>query len=203
MTFPLPARLMKHAQEFAEAGREPAPARLASTVVLLRPVEGASDGFEVYAIRRAATMAFAADMYAFPGGAVDPRDFTVELQWAGPPPGEWAARLGLSEATARAVLCAAVREVFEETGIRADVGRLTDWGLENVYDIYPRWQHRYAPGVTRNTEHVFGLRVPRSMEVTLAPHEHTRFEWLPWREAADRCFSSSNAEAILMLPRFV
>ena len=117
MTFPLPARLMKHAQEFAEAGREPAPARLASTVVLLRPVEGASDGFEVYAIRRAATMAFAADMYAFPGGAVDPRDFTVELQWAGPPPGEWAARLGLSEATARAVLCAAVREVFEESGV--------------------------------------------------------------------------------------
>jgi 8-oxo-dGTP pyrophosphatase MutT (NUDIX family) len=117
VTFPLPARLMKHAQEFAEAGREPAPARLASTVVLLRPVEGATDGFEVYAIRRAATMAFAADMYAFPGGAVDPRDFTVELQWAGPPPGEWAARLGLSEATARAVLCAAVREVFEESGV--------------------------------------------------------------------------------------
>src|SRR4029450_12584577 len=80
-------------------------------------VEGAPDGFEVYAIRRAATMAFAADMYAFPGGAVDPRDFPVELQWAAPPPGEWAARLGLSEATARAVLCAAVREVFEESGV--------------------------------------------------------------------------------------
>jgi 8-oxo-dGTP pyrophosphatase MutT (NUDIX family) len=117
VTFPLPARLMKHAQEFAEAGREPAPARLASTVVLLRPAEAGTAGFEVYAIRRAATMAFAADMYAFPGGAVDPRDFTVELGWAGPPPEVWAARLGLDEATARAVLCAAVREVFEESGV--------------------------------------------------------------------------------------
>jgi 8-oxo-dGTP pyrophosphatase MutT (NUDIX family) len=117
VTFPLPARLMEHAREFAEAGREPSPARLASTVVLLRPAADSGGGFEVYAIRRAATMAFAAGMYAFPGGAVDPRDFTVDLDWAGPPPGEWAARLGLDEATARAVLCAAVREVFEESGV--------------------------------------------------------------------------------------
>jgi 8-oxo-dGTP pyrophosphatase MutT (NUDIX family) len=117
VTFPLPARLVEHAREFTEAGREPPPARLASTVVLLRPSAAPGDGFEVYAIRRAATMAFAADMYAFPGGAVDPRDFTVELGWAGPAPDEWAARLGLSEATARAVLCAAVREVFEESGV--------------------------------------------------------------------------------------
>ena len=126
----MPARLVEHARTFAEAGTEPQPARLASTVVLLRAAEpdgaavdaaghAASDGagFEVYAIRRAATMAFAAGMYAFPGGTVDPRDFTVELGWAGPSPAEWAARLGLDEATARAVLCAAVREVFEESGV--------------------------------------------------------------------------------------
>ncbi len=97
------------------------------------------------------------------------------------------------EATAR-------REVMEETGIDCDVGTLKDWGLENVYDIYPRWQHRYAPGVTRNTEHVFGLCVPEGTPVTLDPREHTAYKWLPWREAADACFSPSNAEAILLLP---
>lgn len=102
----------------------------------------------------------------------------------------------------------AAREVGEETGIDCSAGSalqagLVDWHLENVYDIYPRWQHRYAPGVTRNTEHVFGLEVPAGTPVTLNPREHTASQWLPWREAADRCFSSSNAEAILMLPRLL
>jgi dATP pyrophosphohydrolase len=96
----------------------------------------------------------------------------------------------------------AVREVAEETGIDCANGRLTDWGLENVYDIYPRWLHRYAPGITRNTEHVFGLCVPDGTRVTLNPREHTAYRWLPWREAADACFSPSNAEAILLLPQF-
>jgi dATP pyrophosphohydrolase len=97
------------------------------------------------------------------------------------------------------------REVLEETGIdaRGPGCALRDWGLENVYDIYPRWQHRYAPGVTRNTERVFGLRVPAGMPVALNPREHTAFQWLPWRAAADACFSPSNAEAILMLPGFL
>lgn len=96
----------------------------------------------------------------------------------------------------------AVREVFEETGIDARAGVLRDWGLENVYDIYPRWQHRYAPGVTRNTEHVLGLCVPAGTPVKLSPREHTAYRWLPWRAAADACFSPSNAEAILLLPEF-
>ena len=101
----------------------------------------------------------------------------------------------------------AIREVFEETGIDCRPGTplfhgLRDWNLENVYDIYPRWQHRYAPGVTRNTEHVFGLCVPAGTEVTLNPREHTGYRWLPWRAAADACFSPSNAEAILLLPQF-
>jgi dATP pyrophosphohydrolase len=100
------------------------------------------------------------------------------------------------EATAR-------REVMEETSIDCAVGKLTDWNLENVYDIYPRWLHRYGPGVTRNTEHVFGLCVPAQTPVTLNPREHTAWQWLPWRQAADRCFSPSNAEAILMLPEFI
>ncbi len=96
-----------------------------------------------------------------------------------------------------------MREVREETGIDARAGVLRDWGLENVYEIYPRWRHRYADGVTHNTEHVFGLQVPAGTEVRLDPREHTAFQWLPWRAAADACFSPSNAEAILLLPQFV
>jgi len=101
----------------------------------------------------------------------------------------------------------AAREVAEETGIvvgsaAVPPSALRDWQLRNVYDIYPQWQHRYAPGVTRNTEQVFGLVVPRDIAVTLSPREHSRHAWWPWREAAERCFSPSNAEAILHLPRF-
>lgn len=98
----------------------------------------------------------------------------------------------------------AIREVAEETGIdaRAAGHQLRDWGLENIYDIYPRWRHRYAPGVTRNTEHLFGLQVPAGTKVRLDPREHTAWRWLPWREAAEGCYSPSNAEACLMLPKF-
>jgi dihydroneopterin triphosphate diphosphatase len=98
----------------------------------------------------------------------------------------------------------AIREVFEETGIDAQHPqcRLHDWQLENVYDIYPAWRWRYHPDVSRNTERVFGLRVPEQAPITLSPTEHTEWQWLPWQAAADHCFSASNAEAILMLPRF-
>ena len=97
----------------------------------------------------------------------------------------------------------ALREVQEETGIVAMAAQLRDWGFSNVYDIYPAWQHRYAAGVTRNTEHVFGLCLPAACAVTLSPREHTAWQWLEHRAAADKCFSPSNAEAILMLPNFV
>jgi dATP pyrophosphohydrolase len=94
----------------------------------------------------------------------------------------------------------AQREVGEETGIDAARYPLEDWGVSNVYEIFPIWRHRYAPGVTHNTEHVFGLRVPEGIAVRLSPHEHTRFRWMPWRHAAGEVFSWSNREAILMLP---
>lgn len=99
------------------------------------------------------------------------------------------------------------REVFEETGIDCAPGTplagfLQDWQLENVYEIYPRWRHRYAPGVTHNTEHLFGLQVPAGTQVHLSPHEHIAYQWLPYRLAAETCFSPSNAEACLLLPRF-
>jgi dihydroneopterin triphosphate diphosphatase len=96
------------------------------------------------------------------------------------------------------------REVFEETGIDAAQPScvLRDWHLHNIYDIYPRWRHRYAPGVTRNTEHVFGLQVPSGTPVKLNPREHVVYQWLPCRDAADQCSSASNAEAVLLLPKF-
>lgn len=97
----------------------------------------------------------------------------------------------------------ASREVEEETGWRCGVdGELSDWGLENIYEIYPRWRARYAPGVTHNTEHLFGLCLPSPQAPRLNPREHTHWQWLPWREAVDACFSPSNAEAIALLPQF-
>ncbi|HWG99138.1 MAG TPA: NUDIX hydrolase [Pilimelia sp.] len=101
------------ARRFAARGGAPAPARTAATVALLRP---AAAGFEVYVIRRLAAMAFGA-VYAFPGGSVDPADAADDVRWAGPPPRAWADLLGLPVASARAVVSAAVREVFEETGV--------------------------------------------------------------------------------------
>lgn len=120
----------------------------------------------------------------------------------------WQSVTGSKDHAEEAFAETAAREVFEETGIdcrpgSALAGQLLDWHLENIYDIYPAWQHRYAPGVTRNTEHLFSLQVPAGTPVQLDPREHTDCQWLPWRAAAEACFSPSNAEAILMLPRMV
>jgi len=98
----------------------------------------------------------------------------------------------------------AVREVAEETGIvvgspAVPDARLVDLNLRHVYEILPAWAHRYAPGVAHNTEHVFTLQVDRGTPIRLSPNEHLRFEWLPWRDAATRCFSRTNAAAILDL----
>ena len=122
-------------------------------------------------------------------------------------PGFWQSVTGSKDTLDEPPAVTARREVFEETGIALDtaevpLANLSDWQFSNVYEIYPVWRHRYAPGVTHNTEHVFGLRVPRGQPVVLSPREHTALVWLPWREAADKCFSPSNAEAILQLPRF-
>ena len=94
---------------------------------------------------------------------------------------------------------AAAREVGEETGIDAARGTLERWPLAYTFEIYQRWRHRFAPGVTHNTEHVFGLRLAQRLPVALAATEHVAFDGLPWREAARKCFSWSNRDAIGML----
>ena len=116
-------------------------------------------------------------------------------------PGFWQSVTGSRDTLEESFEDTARREVFEETGISG--GQLLDWNLSNTYTIYSVWLHRYAPGVTHNTEHVFGLTVPAGAVVQLSPREHLQYRWLPWREAADLCFSPSNAEAVLQLPRFV
>lgn len=119
--------------------------------------------------------------------------------------GHWQSVTGSKDHGDEPFEATAVREVAEETGIdaRGPGCELTDWFLENHYDIWPQWLHRYAPGVARNRERVFGLRVPSGTPVVLNPREHDDFCWLPWRDAADRCFSASNAEACLLLPRYL
>ena len=123
-------------------------------------------------------------------------------------PGFWQSVTGSLDHADEPLEATCAREVREETGIdiaavtRAG-GMLDDWRVANLYEIYPVWRQRYAPGVTHNTEHVFGLTVPPGTAVTLNPREHLAWRWLPWREAADACFSPSNAEAILQLPHRV
>lgn len=110
----LPQSFADAAAEFADGSKVPAEPRDAATVVLLRP---GSSGPELYLLRRQVSMDFAGGMCVFPGGGVDPRDFDADLAWAGPTPAEWAARLGVDEAKARALVCAAVRETYEESGV--------------------------------------------------------------------------------------
>jgi dATP pyrophosphohydrolase len=115
-------------------------------------------------------------------------------------PGFWQSVTGSLDAEHEPLLDTAVREVLEETAIdaRAPGHVLKDWGYTNRYEIYQRWISRYGPGVTHNTEHVFGLTIPAPVAPVLT--EHLAYMWLPWRDAAEKCFSWSNAEAIRKLP---
>jgi dATP pyrophosphohydrolase len=117
--------------------------------------------------------------------------------------GFWQSVTGSKDALQEDSQHTAQREVMEETGISAGLDQFKDWSISNIYEIYPAWRGRYAPGVTHNTEHVFGLCVARSALIRLNPQEHTAYRWLPYLAAVDACFSPSNAEAILMLPQFM
>jgi len=114
-------------------------------------------------------------------------------------PGYWQSVTGSLDTTDEALEGAAAREVLEETGIAAAAGQLVRWNVANTFEIYAQWRHRFAPGVLYNVEHVFGLRLPARRPVTLAPDEHLAYGWLPWREAAAKCFSWSNRDAIVLL----
>lgn len=113
-------------------------------------------------------------------------------------PGYWQSITG-SQNPDESLWQTAVREIKEETGLIADQFELIDWRLQNQYEIFLEWRWRYAPGVTHNTEHVFGLELPKIMPISIASREHLSFIWLPWHEAAKKVFSWSNAEAIRML----
>jgi len=113
--------------------------------------------------------------------------------------GFWQSVTGSLDRMDEPLAAAAAREVAEETGIAAAAGTLTRWPAANTFEIYARWRQRFAPGVTHNTEHVFGLALAAPLPVRISPREHTAFAWLPWREAARKCFSWSNRDAILML----
>jgi dATP pyrophosphohydrolase len=115
-------------------------------------------------------------------------------------PGFWQSVTG-SQEDDESLLETARREVREETGIDALPDQLVDWQLTNRYEIFAEWKFRYAPGITHNTEHVYSICLPERSAVTIAPEEHLGHRWLPWQEAAQACFSWSNRDAILDLPR--
>jgi dATP pyrophosphohydrolase len=115
--------------------------------------------------------------------------------------GFWQSVTGSRAAVDEPLRATCAREVAEETGLVSTPDAFDDWNMIRRYEIYAHWRKRYAPGVTHNTEHVFGLCVPRRFEPVLAPSEHTRHRWLPWRDAADACFSWTNAGAIRRLER--
>ncbi len=108
-------RLAQRVADFAAGRTVPAAPRNAATVMLLRPCQ--PDGVEVLMLRRTAAMKFAPGAYVFPGGSVDEADFSAEIGWHGPSPADFAALLGCSAELARALVCAAVRETFEEAGV--------------------------------------------------------------------------------------
>ncbi len=127
----LPGMLAQRARDVLSGKIPPVPPRDAATVMLLRPAPGASrtdagpgtpagpgaPGLEVYMLRRRPTMAFAPGAFVFPGGSVDPRDAEIEFEWAGPDAAEWGRLIDAPPDLARALVCAAVRETFEESGV--------------------------------------------------------------------------------------
>lgn len=131
------------------------------------------------------------------------RDLDVLLLERADHPGFWQSVTGSRNSYQEPLAETARRELFEETGIAVGshgVGPLVDWQMQQSYEIYPHWRHRYPNGVTENTEHVFSVCVKRDVPITLAAREHLRSQWLPWEQAAEQCFSWTNAKAVRELP---
>lgn len=125
-------------------------------------------------------------------------DLQVLIMERADKPGFWQSVTGSLE-QGETPLQAAIREVQEETGLDATQYELQDWQASNVYEIYPHWRHRYAPGVTQNTEHLFALVLPSALAIKMAPDEHVQYTWVDWREAAQRVFSWTNVDALKRL----
>ena len=130
---------------------------------------------------------------------VHTKDLEVLLLERALRPGYWQSVTGSLDWPEEALEAAAAREVKEETGIDAAHAELSRWNVVNTFEIYLQWRQRFGPGVSHNTEHVFGLALPSRCSIQLAADEHTALAWLPWREAAGKCFSWSNRDAIRML----
>jgi 8-oxo-dGTP pyrophosphatase MutT (NUDIX family) len=116
----LGGQLGQRALDILAGKQPPAQPRDAATVMLLRPAAAGADsggGLEVYMLRRKSSMAFAPGAYVFPGGSVDARDADEQVAWAGPEPGEWGRIFDAPPELACALVCAAVRETFEESGV--------------------------------------------------------------------------------------
>lgn len=128
------------------------------------------------------------------------QDIKVLLLERADHPGYWQSVTGSCE-PGETLRDTALREVREETGLDASQYALSDWHKQSDYEIYPHWRHRYPPGITRNTEHVFGLQLPQPVAVQLMLREHLNFQWLAWQDAAEKVFSPSNHAAILELPQ--
>jgi dATP pyrophosphohydrolase len=126
-------------------------------------------------------------------------EFEVLLLERAARPGFWQSVTGSLDSAQEPFESAAARELHEETGIDAGRGRLKRWKVAYTFEIFAQWRHRFAPGVTHNTEHLFSLELAERAPVRIAPLEHTAFAWLPWREAAEKCFSWSNRDAIRMI----
>lgn len=114
-------------------------------------------------------------------------------------PGYWQSVTGSIDRIDEPLEEAARREVFEETGIDALPEVFARWNLVRTFEIYPHWRHRFSPGITHNDEHMFSLEVAAAVPVRLAPEEHTAWQWLPWQQAMEKCFSWTNRDAIRML----
>jgi dihydroneopterin triphosphate diphosphatase len=114
-------------------------------------------------------------------------------------PGFWQSVTGSKATLDEPLRTVCVREIAEETGLNVSAQQLDDWKLSHSFPIYEQWRHRYATSVTHNTEHVFGLCLPHRFEPRLNPLEHIGHRWLAWRDAADACFSWTNAASIRRL----
>ncbi|GAA0362974.1 hypothetical protein GCM10009530_10790 [Microbispora corallina] len=228
MGVPLPGDFGRRAREILAGRLAPVPARDAATVVLLRDDPA---GLEVYLLKRKPTMAFAAGAHVFPGGSVDPRDTDHAVAWAGPSPAEWGEALHADEGTARGLVCAAVRETFEESGVLlagrdddtvVDDTTGDDWeadrlaliartlsfaefldrrGLVLRSDLLKAWAHWITPVVETRR---FDTRF---FVAALPPGQRTRdvggeADRVAWLRPADALTRARAGEVVLMPPTF-